>query len=147
MVQLASAELIVSHAWIDNQGMGASDGRSFRVENPADGTVVATLPDCGATEARFAVDAASRAFHGWRALLAKERAQHLQAWLSEIRKHAEELAQLISLEQGKPLSESRGEVAYGAAYVEWFAEEAKRIYGDIIPEPIHGRRILVSKEP
>jgi succinate-semialdehyde dehydrogenase / glutarate-semialdehyde dehydrogenase len=147
MVQLAANELIVSHAWIDNQRMGASDGRSFRVEDPADGSVVATLPDCGATEARFAVDAASRAFPGWRALLAKERAQHLQAWLSEIRKHAEDLAQLISLEQGKPLSESRGEVAYGAAYVEWFAEEAKRVYGDMIPEPVHGRRILVSKEP
>ncbi|MGC2401030.1 MAG: NAD-dependent succinate-semialdehyde dehydrogenase [Acidobacteriaceae bacterium] len=147
MLQLASSELIVSHAWIDNQRVGSSDGRCFRVEDPADGAVLANLPDCGAVEAQAAADAAHRAFSGWRALLAKERAQHLQAWLSEIRKHGEDLARLISLEQGKPLSESRGEVAYGAAYVEWFAEEAKRIYGDVIPEPVSGRRILVTKEP
>jgi succinate-semialdehyde dehydrogenase / glutarate-semialdehyde dehydrogenase len=147
MLQLTSSELIISHAWIDNQRVGSSDGRCFRVEDPADGTVLATLPDCGAAEAQAAADAAHRAFTGWRAMLAKERAQHLQAWLSQIRKHEEDLARLISLEQGKPLSESRGEVAYGAAYVEWFAEEAKRVYGDLIPEPVAGRRILVTKEP
>ncbi len=147
MLQLECADLILSHAWIDNQRIGSSDGRSFTVEDPADGTILATLPDCGPVEAEAAVNAAHRAFSGWRALLAKERAQHLQAWLAMIRKHAEDLARLISLEQGKPLTESRGEVAYGAAYIEWFAEEAKRVYGDVIPEPAHGRRILVTKEP
>ena len=147
MLQLECADLILSHAWIDNQRIGSSDGRSFTVEDPADGTILATLPDCGPVEAEAAANAAHRAFSGWRALLAKERAQHLQAWLAMIRKHAEDLARLISLEQGKPLTESRGEVAYGAAYIEWFAEEAKRVYGDVIPEPAHGRRILVTKEP
>jgi succinate-semialdehyde dehydrogenase / glutarate-semialdehyde dehydrogenase len=147
MLRLECGELILSHAWIDNQPVGSSDGRTFTVEDPADGTVLATLPDCGAVEAEAAVAAAHRAFGTWRRLLAKERAQHLQAWLAMIRKHAEDLARLISLEQGKPLGESRGEVAYGAAYIEWFAEEAKRIYGDVIPEPAHGRRILVTKEP
>jgi succinate-semialdehyde dehydrogenase/glutarate-semialdehyde dehydrogenase len=147
MLQLERSDLILSHAWIDNQKTGSSDGRSFTVENPADGTVLATLPDCGAVEAEAAASAAHRAFSPWRKLLAKERAQHLQAWLAVIRKHAEDLARLISLEQGKPLGESRGEVAYGAAYIEWFAEEAKRVYGDVIPEPAHGRKILVTKEP
>jgi succinate-semialdehyde dehydrogenase / glutarate-semialdehyde dehydrogenase len=147
MLKLDSSELILSHAWIDNQETGSSDGRSFTVEDPADGTILATLPDCGAVEAEAAATAGHRAFGPWRALLAKERAQHLQAWLAVIRKNAEDLARLISLEQGKPLAESRGEVAYGAAYIEWFAEEAKRVYGDVIPEPAHGRRIIVTKEP
>jgi len=147
MLQLDCSELILSDAWIDNRKTGSSDGLSFTVEDPADGTILATLPDCGEAEAGAAVDAAHRAFSRWRGLLAKERAQYLQAWLSVIRKHAEDLARLISLEQGKPLGESRGEVAYGAAYIEWFAEEARRVYGDVIPEPAHGRRIIVTKEP
>jgi succinate-semialdehyde dehydrogenase/glutarate-semialdehyde dehydrogenase len=147
MLQLDCSELILNHAWIDNQKAGSSDGRTFTVEDPADGTVLAMLPDCGKVEAEAAVDAAQRAFCTWRTLLAKERAQHLQAWLAMVRKHAEDLARLISLEEGKPLSESRGEVAYGAAYIEWFSEEAKRIYGDVIPEPAQGRRIIVTKEP
>src|SRR3984957_5088163 len=147
MLQLECSDLILSHAWIDNKQTGSSDGQSFTVEDPADGTILATLPDCGEAEAEAAVDAAHRAFSSWRTLLAKERAQYLQAWLSVIRKHAEDLARLISLEQGKPLGESLGEVAYGAAYIEWFAEEAKRVYGDVIPEPAHGRKIIVTKGP
>jgi succinate-semialdehyde dehydrogenase/glutarate-semialdehyde dehydrogenase len=147
MLQLESSDLILSHAWIDNQKVSASDHRMFSVEDPADGTILSKLPDCGPAEARAAVDAAQRAFGSWRALLAKERARHLQSWLAMVRKHAEDLARLISLEQGKPLTESRGEVAYGADYIEWFAEEAKRVYGDIIPAPAQGRKILVNKEP
>ena len=147
MLQLECSDLILNHAWIDNQKTCSSDGRSFTVEDPADGTILATLPDCGSVEAEAAASAAYRAFPSWSSLLAKERAQHLQAWLAVIRKHAEDLARLISLEQGKPLAESRGEVAYGAAYIEWFAEEAKRVYGDVIPEPAHGRKIIVTKEP
>jgi succinate-semialdehyde dehydrogenase / glutarate-semialdehyde dehydrogenase len=147
MLQLECSDLILNHAWIDNQQVASSDKRCFTVEDPADGTILATLSDCGAVEARAAVDAAQRAFPGWRGLLAKERARHLQSWLAVVRKHAEDLARLISLEQGKPLAESRGEVAYGADYIEWFAEEAKRVYGDVIPAPAHGRRLLVTKEP
>jgi succinate-semialdehyde dehydrogenase/glutarate-semialdehyde dehydrogenase len=147
MLQLQRNDLILSQAWIGNQRVGSSDGGCFAVNDPADGSVIAMVADCGAVEARAAVDAASTAAAGWRGLLAKERAQHLQAWLAMVRTHAEDLARLISREQGKPLQESRGEVAYGAAYIEWFAEEAKRVYGELIPEPAQGRRILVTKEP
>jgi succinate-semialdehyde dehydrogenase / glutarate-semialdehyde dehydrogenase len=147
MLQLDRNDLIVTHAWIANQHVASSDGKTFSVENPADGSLIAEVADCGATEAHAATEAAHRAFACWRKLLAKERAAYLQAWLALVRKNQEDLARLISLEQGKPLVESRGEVAYGAAYIEWFAEEAKRTYGDIIPETAHGRKILVTKEP
>ncbi len=147
MLRLDRNDLIVAHAWIDNQRVPSSDGGTFSVENPADGSVIATVADCGAAEAQAATEAAHRAFACWRKLLAKERAQHLQAWLAMVRENQEDLARLISLEQGKPFAESRGEVAYGAAYIEWFAEEAKRAYGDVIPETAPGRKIIVTKEP
>ncbi len=147
MLQLDRKDLIVTHAWIGNRRVPSTDAGTFRVENPADGSLIAEVADCGAPEARAATDAASRAFASWRKLLAKERAAHLQSWLALVRKNQEDLARLISLEQGKPLVESRGEVAYGAAYIEWFAEEAKRTYGDVIPETAPGRKIIVTKEP
>jgi len=147
MLQLDCKDLIVTHAWIANERVASSDARTFTVENPADGTIIAEVADCSAAEARAAADAAHRAFACWRKLLARERAAHLQAWLTLVRKNQEDLAHLISLEQGKPLVESRGEVAYGAAYIEWFAEEAKRAYGDVIPETAPARKIIVTKEP
>ena len=147
MLQLDRQDLIVTHAWIANERVGSSEGGTFGVENPADGSLIADVANCGAAEARAATDAAHCAFASWRKLLAKERAAHLQAWLALVRKNQEDLARLISLEQGKPLAESRGEVAYGAAYIEWFAEEAKRAYGDVIPETAPGRKIIVTKEP
>ena len=147
MLQLDRPDLIVAHAWMANRQAPSSDGRTFPVENPADGSVLAEVSDCGPVEARAAADAAHHAFLGWRKLLARERAAHLQAWLAQVKKNQEDLARLISLEQGKPLAESRGEVAYGAAYIEWFAEEAKRAYGDVIPETAPGRKIIVTKEP
>ena len=147
MLQLDRKDLIVTHAWIDNGRVSSTDAGSFRVDNPANGSLIAEVADCGAPEARAATDAAFRAFACWRKLLARERAAHLQAWLALVRKNQEDLARLISLEQGKPLVESRGEVAYGAAYIEWFAEEAKRTYGNVIPETAPGRKIIVTKEP
>jgi succinate-semialdehyde dehydrogenase/glutarate-semialdehyde dehydrogenase len=147
MLQLDRNDLILAHAWIANERVPSSDGGTFTVENPADGSVIATVANCGAVEAQAATDAAYRAFASWRKLLARERSQHLQAWLALVRKNQEDLARLISLEQGKPLAESRGEVAYGAAYIEWFAEEAKRAYGDVVPETAPGRKIIVTKEP
>ena len=125
----------------------AADGRAFAVTNPATGEVIATLPDCGAVEAREATEAAVRAFPEWRARTAKDRSGVLKAWHAALIRNAEDLARLISLEQGKPLAESRGEVAYSAGYVEWFAEEAKRAYGEVIPEPVAGRKVIVVKEP
>jgi len=147
MLHLDRKDLIVTHAWIGNERVKSTDARTFAVENPANGALIAEVVDCGAPEARGATDAAHRAFASWRKLLARERAAHLQAWLALVRKNQEDLARLISLEEGKPLVESRAEVAYGAAYIEWFAEEAKRTYGDVIPETAPGRKIIVTKEP
>ncbi|MBV8437717.1 MAG: NAD-dependent succinate-semialdehyde dehydrogenase [Silvibacterium sp.] len=146
-MQLDRSDLIVTRAWIANKRVQSSDARTFPVENPADGSLIAEVADCGSAEAKAAADAAHRAFASWRKILAKERAAHLQSWLTQVKKNQEDLARLISIEQGKPLTESRAEVAYGAAYIEWFAEEAKRAYGDIIPETAPGRKIIVTREP
>ena len=105
------------------------------------------VPDCGATEASAAADCAANALRDWSARTGKERSQLLRQWHGALLAHQEDLARLLSREQGKPLAESRGEVAAGAAYVEWFAEEAKRAYGDVIPEPTRGRKLIVVKEP
>ena len=128
--------------WLD-----AHDGRRFEVSDPATDTVFASVPDSGAADARAAVDAAYEAFPAWRAVPAKQRAQVLKRWNDLILKHQEDLGRLISREQGKPLAEGRGEVAYAASYVEWFAEEATRANGDIIPAPVTGRRMFALKEP
>jgi succinate-semialdehyde dehydrogenase/glutarate-semialdehyde dehydrogenase len=125
----------------------AHEERRFPVSDPATGSDIAQVPDSGVADAKAAVDAAQAAFREWRAQPARERAQLLKRWHALIVAHSQDLARLISREQGKPLSEGRGEVAYGASYVEWFAEEAVRTYGDIIPEPLRGRKMMVVKEP
>ena len=117
------------------------------VHNPATGAVIARVPHFGAAETREAIGAASRAFPGWSGMLAKERSAILRRWFDLQLRHAEELAQLMTAEQGKPLAEARGEVAYGAAFVEWFAEEAKRVYGETIPTHRKGGRIVVHRQP
>ncbi|MGC2660391.1 MAG: NAD-dependent succinate-semialdehyde dehydrogenase [Bryobacteraceae bacterium] len=129
------------------ENQSASDGARFPVLNPATGEVLARVPDSTPADASQAVDAAVRAFPGWRERTAKERSAVLKAWHASLMAHQEDLARIISLEQGKPLTESRGEVAYGASFVEWFAEEAKRAYGEVIPEPVRGRKLIVVKEP
>lgn len=144
---LTRADLIVESAIIGGERVRAVEGHTFQVMNPADGQLLATVPDCGPADAARAVDAAERAFVTWRATLAKERANLLKAWFAKLIEHKEDLARLISLEQGKPLAESRVEIVYGASFVEWFAEEAKRAYGEIIPETMPGRKLLVLKEP
>jgi len=129
-------------AWCD-----ARDGRRLEVSDPATDTVFASVPDSGAEDARAAVDAAHAAFASWRAVPAKQRAQILKRWNDLILANQEDLGRLISREQGKPLAEGRGEVAYAASYVEWFAEEATRANGEIIPAPAAGRRMFALKEP
>src|SRR5213078_1532787 len=104
-------------------------------------------PRMGAAEAKRAIDAADRAWPAWRAKTAKERATILRKWFDLIMANQEDLAQIMTAEQGKPLAETRGEVAYGASFIEWFAEEGKRIYGDVIPTFAAGKRVLVFKEP
>ena len=121
--------------------------RRYAVKNPATGEVIAAVADCGAEETEAAIRAADAAFGSWRKELAKNRSALLRRWYTLINEHAETLAQLITLEGGKPIAEARGEVAYAASFVEWFAEEAKRIYGDIIPTPAHDRRLMAWKVP
>jgi len=125
----------------------ADEGRRFDVADPATDTVFASVPDSGASDARAALDAAHAAFASWRAVPAKQRAQILKRWNDLIVANQEDLGRLISREQGKPLAEGRGEVAYAASYVEWFAEEATRANGDVISAPVVGRRMFALKEP
>lgn len=125
----------------------ADEGHRFDVADPATDTVFASVPDSGASDARAALDAAHAAFATWRAVPAKQRAQILKRWNDLIVANREDLGRLISREQGKPLAEGRGEVAYAASYVEWFAEEATRANGDVIAAPVVGRRMFALKEP
>ncbi len=125
----------------------ASDGRRLDVTDPASDTVFASVPDGSAADARAAVDAAHAAFPAWRIVPAKQRAQILKRWNDLIVAHQDDLGRLISREQGKPLVEGKGEVLYAASYVEWFAEEATRVNGDVIPAPVPGRRMFAIKEP
>jgi succinate-semialdehyde dehydrogenase/glutarate-semialdehyde dehydrogenase len=133
-------------AFIDGAFVGADSGATFAVRDPATGAVLAQVPDMGAAETRRAIAAASRALPAWRERLAKERAQILRRWCEAMLAEQERLAQIITAEQGKPLAEARGEIAYGAAYLDWFAEEGRRIYGDIIPQQSRDKRILVMKQ-
>ncbi|MBK8741818.1 MAG: NAD-dependent succinate-semialdehyde dehydrogenase [Betaproteobacteria bacterium] len=139
--------LLREHNFIAQQWRGAASGRVYPVSDPATGLDFAEVPDSGADDARAAVDAAHAAFPAWRARTARERAQFLKRWHALIIAHQEELGRLISREQGKPQHEGRGEVLYAASYVEWFAEEATRTYGDLIPEPVRGKKLMVVKEP
>jgi succinate-semialdehyde dehydrogenase / glutarate-semialdehyde dehydrogenase len=125
----------------------AEDGRRFDVTDPATDAVFASVPDSGAADARAALEAAHAAFAGWRRVPARQRATLIKRWNDLILAHQEDLGRLISREQGKPLAEGRGEVAYAASYVEWFAEEATRANGDVIPAPVPGRRLFALKEP
>ena len=125
----------------------AGQDREFDVRNPADESLIARVPDSAAYDARRAADAAHAAFPGWRSKTADERARVLKKWHALIVQHQEEIGELISREQGKPIAEGRGEVAYSAGYVEWFAEEAVRANGEIIAAPVTHRRLLVVKEP
>jgi succinate-semialdehyde dehydrogenase/glutarate-semialdehyde dehydrogenase len=132
---------------IDGVWIGADDGATIEVRNPADGSLIARVPKAGAAETRRAIDAAARALPIWRATLAKERSVILRRLYELVIENIDDLALLITSEQGKPLAEARGEVLYAASFLEWFAEEAKRANGQIIPENAHGRRILVQKAP
>ncbi|MGI4983849.1 MAG: NAD-dependent succinate-semialdehyde dehydrogenase [Janthinobacterium lividum] len=139
--------LIRSQNFIAGEWVDAQDGARFAVTNPATGETIVDVPDSGAADARAATDAAARALPAWRDLLPKERGAILHRWNALILANQDALGQLISLEQGKPLAEGRGETAYGASYVAWFADEATRIYGDIIPQQQRGKRMMAVKEP
>ena len=136
-----------TQGFIDGQWVAAVSGRLFSVTNPASGDVIAQVANMGGEDAMAAVAAAHAALPAWRATTSKERSIRLKRWNELILAHADALAQLMTAEQGKPLAEAKGEVIYGASFVEWFAEEAKRVYGDVIPSPMAGRKLFVFKEP
>src|SRR6202008_4843558 len=127
--------------------LSADDGGEFPVENPATGETVATVARMGAAETERALRAAEEALPAWRGLLAKDRARILRRWADLMIENENLLARLLTTEQGKPLAESRVEIAYAASFLEWFGEEGKRVYGDTIPTYLHDRRIVVTKEP
>jgi len=139
--------LLRSRAYIDGQWAPADSGETFQVLDPATGSVVADVAKCGTRETQRAIEAAEKAQVKWRETTVKERARLLRRWFALQMEAQEDLAQILTAEQGKPLAESRGEIAYGASYVEWFAEEGKRVYGDTIQPPANDKRIVVIKQP
>jgi succinate-semialdehyde dehydrogenase/glutarate-semialdehyde dehydrogenase len=146
-MRLKDPQLVREAAYIDGVWCAADSGATFEVTNPATGAVLARLPDMVEGETRRAIEAAAAAWPAWAARTAKERAAILRKWFELIMANQEDLAIIMTSEQGKPLAEARGEVAYGASFIEWFAEEGKRIYGDVIPHTQQGRRIVVLKQP
>src|SRR3989442_1132543 len=146
-LSLKDTKLFREQCYIDGGWADADERKTIAVHNPATGAVLGTVPRMGGAEAKRAVEAAERAWPAWRAKTAKERAAILRKWFDLMMANQEDLAQLMTAEQGKPLGESRGEIAYGASFIEWFAEEGKRAYGDMIPSHQPDKRILVMKQP
>jgi succinate-semialdehyde dehydrogenase/glutarate-semialdehyde dehydrogenase len=146
-MQLKDPALLRQQAYVDGGWIDADGGKRFAVANPANGRTIAEVPDLGAAEARRAIEAAHRAWSAWRAKTGKERAGVLRAWFDLLMANADDLATIMVSEQGKPLVEAKGEVAYGASFIEWFAEEAKRVYGDAIPSTWGDKRLFALKEP
>jgi len=146
-MQLHDKTLFRQQALIDGTWCAADNAQTLAVTNPATGETLGSVPAMGAAETRRAIDAAHRALPAWRGLTAKARAQILRRWFELVMQHQDDLARLMTLEQGKPLAEAKGEIAYAAAYIEWFAEEGKRIYGDTIPGHQADKRLLVIKQP
>ena len=145
--KLKDPSLVRQQCHIDGQWVDADNGRHIEVRDPASGEVVGRVPKAGAAETQRAIDAAERALPAWRARTAADRARVLRRWYELLMQNQEDLARLMTLEQGKPLAESRGEIAYAASFIEWFAEEGKRAYGEIIPSPFPDKRLLVLKQP
>jgi succinate-semialdehyde dehydrogenase / glutarate-semialdehyde dehydrogenase len=147
MLNLKDAGLFRQQCYIDGTWHDADNKETQPVCNPSTAAMLGTTPRMGATETRRAIAAADAAWPAWRARTAKDRAALLRKWYELMLAHQDDLAALLTAEQGKPLAEARGEILYGASFIEWFAEEGKRIYGDTIPEPVAGRRVVVIKQP
>lgn len=146
-MQLKNAGLLKQQLYINGNWLVAADGKMIAVTNPATGTEIAFVPSATSAQVEDAVLAAEAALETWKLTTAKERSVFLRKWFDLIVANQEDLAVILSTEQGKPLTESRGEILYGASFIEWFAEEAKRTYGDVIPHDKHGRRLVVIKQP
>ena len=146
-LQLRDPSLLKNLCLIDGQWLAAKDGATIEVSNPATGELLVAVPKMGDAETQSAIEAAERAFAQWKIKTAEQRANILHKWFELLMANQEDLAQIMTAEQGKPLAESRGEIAYAASYVQWFAEEARRIYGSTVPAPWADKRIVVTKEP
>ncbi len=144
---LRDPDLFRQANYVDGAWIQADNGKTIEVRNPANGELVGVVPALGAAETRRAIEAAHAALPAWRAMLAKERSAILRRLFDLMIANTDDLAAIMTAEQGKPLAESKGEIAYAASFIEWFAEEAKRIYGETIPQNMKGRRIIVTKEP
>ena len=146
-MHLNDSSLFRQQCFIDGEWVDADSSETVNVVNPANGETIGTMPNAGAIETRRAIEAADAAWPAWRKYTAKERSAVIRAWHDLILANADDLAMLMTLEQGKPLAEAKGEIVYASSFVEWFAEEGKRAYGDVIPQTIADRRIVVIKEP
>jgi len=146
-VHLSDPSLLREQCYVDGAWVDADGRATIEVRDPASNDIVGTVPKMGVEETRRAIEAASRAFESWKRTTAKQRAAILRKWFDLMIANQEDLAVIMTREQGKPLAESRGEVAYGASFVEWYAEEGKRVYGDIIPTVADSRRLMVIKQP
>ncbi|AHI82504.1 succinate-semialdehyde dehydrogenase [Burkholderia thailandensis USAMRU Malaysia  len=144
---LKDPALLRERAFVAGEWQAADGGATLEVRNPATGALIGTVPAMGAAETRRAIDAANAAWPAWRKKTAKERAAILRKWHDLMIAHADDLALILTTEQGKPLAEAKGEIGYAASFLEWFAEEGKRVYGDTIPSPANDKRIVVTKEP
>lgn len=146
-MKLNDSTLLRQQGYIDGQWVDANNGKTFDVLNPATKAKLGTVPEMGAAETKAAIDAANAALPAWRAKTAKERANILKKWFDLVMAASDDLATIMTAEQGKPFAESKGEVVYGASFIEWFAEEAKRLYGDTVPAHAADKRIVIVKQP
>ena len=146
-MQLKNTQLLRQQAYIDGQWLDADSGQTIAVSNPATGAIIGQVPKMGRAETRRAIEAAERALPAWSALTAKDRANRLRRWFELMLENQDDLGRLMTIEQGKPLAEAKSEIAYAASFLEWFAEEAKRIYGDTIPGHLPDKRLIVLKQP
>jgi len=147
MLDLKKPELLRTQSYINGKWVDAADGATLSVTNPSNGEVICEIASCGIAETRQAIEAAEVAMKTWAARPAKERSNILRNWFNLMMENQQDLAKILTVEQGKPLAEAAGEIAYGAAFIEWFAEQAKRVDGDIIPAPASDKRLLVLKQP
>ncbi len=146
-IKLQDASLLKTQAYINGQWVDSNDNETIEITNPSSGKVIAEVASCGEAETNQAIQYAEEAMQSWKAKPAKERSNILRKWFELVMENQEDLAQILTVEQGKPIAEARGEIAYGANYIEWFAEEAKRVYGDTIPAPGSDKRIVCIKQP
>lgn len=146
-LNLRDETLLKNNAFINNEWVKSQSGKMFPIKNPANGTVITEVAECATAETKQAIEAAHKALSNWRNKTAKERSKHLRDWYNLIIKNQDDLAAILTAEQGKPLAEAKGEIIYGANYIEWFAEEAKRIYGDTIAPPSNDKRLVCIKQP